>query len=1025
MKIYYLLFLVILFNFTVKSQTYTIDQNGSHATCSATLYDSGGSGGNYANNENNIIKFCSNNSTCIKVVFTSFNLDSNDYLYIYNGPNTASQLLAVLTGNSLPPSYSSFFGCLTFQFVSNDTITSSGFEATLSCETCTFSGGGSGTLTPAYDNQACGLNYVGVTQKVTTRYATPPGTGLPSTLNVSTLPPNGTCWSVEKALLYWTESSNSNGAVTTTVTNPIGTVFNYNVSPVGVGIDKCWGTTFTTNYRIDVTAAITGNGNYSVDISSGSWNVDGISLLIIYRDLTASYTGRFMVNDGLIVSSAGDPSFVTINNVNSCATSTYANAFLMVGDMQDGVSPPTHSTTLNGAALTFSNDFWNNDQTTTTVTIGQPTAQFGTAPSGGDCYSVVAAGLYYQTACLTCPSNAFAVPITQTVQTCTGGDIVANPGGGSPPFSFLWNTGSTSANLTGLGPGTYSVTVTDGIGCQAVNSITLTNPLPITNNATISNISCSGANNGNISVVTSGGTPNYGYSWNTGATSSSINSLSAGTYILTTSDNLGCNRQDTFNITSPMPLNIGFNTHNILCYGTNTGSIQSSVSGGILPYTYSWNNGSILDSISNLASGTYILTVLDSNGCSFADSTTIIEPSVFSVVLNGSNLTCFGNSSGTITSSINGGTSPYNVVWNNGATTANLTSLSAGSYFVNVTDNHGCSVADSVTLTEPSLLQNSFGSVNVLCNGYATGNTSSITVGGTSPYSYLWNNGATTSNITNLVAGDYIVGITDSQNCILTDTISITEPSALVLVPMANATCKDSCFGGVSVNYSGGVPPYQLIWSTGDTNTTFLTNLCKGSYQYVLTDGNNCVVSDSIQVGLLSQIQAYFVLSPDSGFVPIQVSFTDQSTGTIIGWLWNFGDNNTSTIQNPNNTYNNNGSYPVTLTVVDSLGCTDTYTVELTVLPESTILVPNVFTPNGDGVNDVFTIKSSFLKSSKGEVFNRWGQKLYEWSGAKGYWNGRTLSGNLVPDGTYFYIIEFETLKSEKQVLKGTVTLLR
>ena len=155
-----------------------------------------------------------------------------------------------------------------------------------------------------------------VSQKVTTRYATPAGTGLPTTLNVSGLPAPNTCWAIEKALLYWTESSNSNGNVSVTLTNPSSQTYNYNVSPVGVGPDKCWNTTYTTNYRIDVTAAIAGNGNYTLNISSGAWNVDGVTLFIVYRDFTAPYTGRLMINDGLIVAngSGTDPVYVAINN---------------------------------------------------------------------------------------------------------------------------------------------------------------------------------------------------------------------------------------------------------------------------------------------------------------------------------------------------------------------------------------------------------------------------------------------------------------------------------------------------------------------------------------------------------------------------------------------------------------------------------------------------------------------------------------------------------------------------------------
>lgn len=1021
-----LLALLILINTSIFSQTYTIDQGGNVATCSGNFYDSGGSGGSYSDNENEVMTFCSNNSTCINVAFNSFNLDSSDFLYIYNGPNTASQLLAVLTGNSLPSSYSSFFGCLTFQFVSNDTITSSGWSATLSCSTCSFSGGGNGTLTPVYDNEVCGLNFTQVSQKVTTRHPTPVGTGLPSTLNVTGLPAANTCWSIEKALLYWTESSNNNGAVTASVTNPLGGTSNYNVSPVGVGIDKCWGTTYTTNYRIDVTAAITGNGNYAVNISSGTWNVDGVTLFIIYRDLTATYTGRLMMNDGLMVSSSGDPSFVAINNINACATSTSATAFLMVGDMQDGVAPPTHTTTLNGAALSFPNNFWNYDQTATTITAGQATAQFGTIPDGGtDCYSVVSAGIYYQTNCQTCPSNAFSVPISQTIQTCTGGDIVANPGGGAPPYSYLWNTGDTSQALTGLGPGTYTVTVADNIGCQATESITVNIAPPLSNTPTITNVTCNGANDGSISVSTGGGTPGYTYSWNVGGSSNSLSNLAPGSYILTTTDNVSCTTIDTFTIIAPTLLSLSLSSYNITCNGANDGSIQSVLSGGTSPYSYSWSNGPITDSIFNLSPGNYVLNVTDSNGCTASDSVVITQPQVLNASLTGNNLLCNNDNTGSTTVSTTGGSTPYTILWNTGASTNNITSLSAGIYYVDIIDVNGCTVSDTITLTEPTVLNDSIVAIDVLCNGDATGNINLFPYGGTSPYSYVWSNSSSSQNLANLPVGTYSVIITDSNNCTLSDTADINEPTALSYTSNVSPTCKNTCLGDILLTYNGGIAPYQLIWNTGDSNLTFLDSLCEDSYFFTLIDSNNCTLSDSIQVGLLSPINADFTFSPDSGFAPIQVSFTDNSTGTIVSWLWDFGDNNSSTTQNTSNTYSEEGAYSITLIITDSLGCIDSITIELTVLPESSIIIPNVFTPNGDGSNDVFTIKSSFLKSARGSIYNRWGLLLYQWDNVKGYWDGRTLAGAEVPDGTYFYIINIEDLKGNEELLRGTITLIR
>lgn len=599
----FLTLLFTLFTSTLLFSQYNISTPGSVSTCSGTFFDSGGTGGNYSDGENFVKTFCSDNSTCISVTFTSFNLDSSDILFIYDGPNTASTPIAVLTGNVIPVTYSSFFGCLTFQFVSNDTITAPGWAANFSCNTCTLSGGGSGSLSTSYDKEACGLNYTQVSNKVTTRYPTPPGTGLPSTLNLTGLPPNGTCWAVEKALLYWTESSQNNNPVTLTVTNPQSTVTNFNVSPVGTGVAKCWGELNTKNFRVDVSSTIVGNGNYTVNISSGVWPVDGVTLLVVYRDLTATYTGRLMINDGTLANSSGDPSFAVISNINACAASTSASAFLMVGDMQDNTTP-TYTGTLNGNNYNFTKRFWNFDQAATSVTAGQTTASFGVSPGGGDCYSLVAVGLYYQTNCMTCPASAFSVPITQTVVTCGGGDITANPGGASPPYTYLWSPGNqTTQSLTNLPPGTYTVTVTDAVGCTAQDSITVVNNSTPVMNAT-SNISvCSGDNvpasnfSSNLTGTTytwtnsntaiglaasgSGNTPAFT------ATNSTSNPIT-GTITVTPSAN-GCTGTPVVYTITVNPLPTVNTISNItVCNGDNvpTSNYGSPTTG----VTYSWTN---------------------------------------------------------------------------------------------------------------------------------------------------------------------------------------------------------------------------------------------------------------------------------------------------------------------------------------------------------------------------------------------------------------------------------------------------
>ncbi|MFN7013595.1 MAG: hypothetical protein ACK4ON_04895, partial [Bacteroidia bacterium] len=160
---------------------------------------------------------------------------------------------------------------------------------------------GNGNLGQIYSNSACGLNYVQASQKVTTRYGSPPGSGLPVTLTINALPP---CFQIEQAYLWWTFAGTTNTA-TATFTNPIGNTQTLNATLAGSGGAKCWSEGGTRLFRVDVTPLISGNGNYSINLSSTVYGTDGITLFIIYRDLSATYTGNLYINDGLRVQQGG------------------------------------------------------------------------------------------------------------------------------------------------------------------------------------------------------------------------------------------------------------------------------------------------------------------------------------------------------------------------------------------------------------------------------------------------------------------------------------------------------------------------------------------------------------------------------------------------------------------------------------------------------------------------------------------------------------------------------------------------
>ena len=232
----------------------------------------------------------------------------------------------------------------------------------------------------------------------------------------------------------------------------------------------------TENYRGDVTASVTGNGAYTFTSAIGANGVDGVTLMVIYSDPNATYQGTIQINDGDITNDNGGASNQTMTGLSVCANSTYGNAFLIVGDMQDNVAPPSHTNTLNGIATSFPNLFWNFDVANSSFVGGQTTSTFGTVPDGaGDCYDWLMMGIYYQTTtCAVCTPPPGLTSTSSFVDATCGncnGTATVNPVGGSLPYTFSWNTipVQTTQTATNLCAGTYIVIVTDATGCLQVS----------------------------------------------------------------------------------------------------------------------------------------------------------------------------------------------------------------------------------------------------------------------------------------------------------------------------------------------------------------------------------------------------------------------------------------------------------------------------------------------------------------------------------------------------------------------------
>lgn len=288
----------------------------------------------------------------------------------------------------------------------------------------------------------------------------------------------------------------------------------------------------------------------------------------------------------------------------------------------------------------------------------------------------------------------------------------------------------------------------------------------------------------------------------------------------------------------------------ISCNGNMDGKISAVGSSGTPPYTFSWNTAATSDTLSNLAAATYTVTLTDSLGIQVTDSIVLTEPNVLNVSANlDSNVSCNGLSNGGASTTVSGGTAPYTYSWSNGSTQSALQNAAAGTYKVTVTDKNGCQDSATVIITEPLVLQLTLSTdSNVTCNGGNNGGASAVVNGGTTPYTYSWSNGGTNSSINGVGAGQYILTVTDSNQCTVTDTVIITEPATLTLNQVSisqHVSCKGGNDGMANVNVSGGTTPYTYSWNNGSQTVQGNNNLPSGTFTLTVTDANGCTVNQS------------------------------------------------------------------------------------------------------------------------------------------------------------------------------------
>ena len=539
-----------------------------------------------------------------------------------------------------------------------------------------------------------------------------------------------------------------------------------------------------------------------------------------------------------------DTSSVTITEPTALVASSLVDSNASCNGGSDGSA--TASATGGTAPYTY---LWSNAATTASI-VGVAAGTYNiTITDANGCTDT-------SSVTITEPASLAAASVVDSNASCNGGSdgsATANATGGTAPYTYLWSNTATTASIVGVAAGTYDVTITDANGCTDTSSVTITEPTALVASSLVdSNASCNGGSDGSATASATGGTAPYTYLWSNAATTASIVGVAAGTYNITITDANGCTDTSSVTITEPASLAAASVVDsNASCNGGSDGSATASATGGTAPYTYLWSNSATTASIVGVAAGTYNVTITDANGCTDTSSVTITEPTTLvASSLVDSNASCNGGSDGSATASATGGTAPYTYLWSNAATTASIVGVAAGTYNVTITDANGCTDTSSVTITEPaSLAAASVVDSNASCNGGSDGSATANATGGTTPYTYLWSNAATTASIVGVAAGTYNVTITDANGCTDTSSVTITEPTALVAssVVDSNASCNGGSDGSATASATGGTAPYTYLWSNAAT-TASIVGVAAGTYNVTITDANGCTDTSGVTI---------------------------------------------------------------------------------------------------------------------------------------------------------------------------------
>jgi len=624
------------------------------------------------------------------------------------------------------------------------------------------------------------------------------------------------------------------------------------------------------------------------------------------------------------------------------------------------------------------------------------------------------------------------------------GSITLDVRGGVEPYSFRWNTNQTTKDRTNLFAGTYTVVITDAAGTRYVENIVVQPPFPlILNSIETRDVSCSSNSNGYAKIgVKIGRGEGYTNKWSNGLVNVwEADQLKAGAYSVTVLDKFSCDVTVSFEIKSASEgLQVTDQLTDISCSGKNDGSVNLTVNGGVAPYIYSWSNGSTLNNITALKAGLYEVRITDQKGCSLTSSYLIREAVYLEINESISQPTCINSQNGGVDLVVKGGKAPYTYLWNTGATSSNLSNLGPGAYTLKVTDASGCFVEREYNITSAEAIEIRLTQKEDASCQKATGSAFIVVSGADANYRITWSDSVSgIAKRDDLLPGNYTVSAKNTSGCEVFTTFEIktaTEISARI-ESMLDVNCAVGSVTGVAwVSIQGGKEPYTIAWESGEKEKQEINFFQSGILKVLIKDALGCTVeveskvdfpSQSTQGGRLDFNYRKLEITNDPEVqVKQDVIFESVISDEFIAWEWAFGDGNISKEKDPIHKFEAAGEFEVILTAYDIFGCSSTESNRIQVSnPTQLVTVPNAFSPNGDGLNDIFIPKIKAVSSFSMDIFNTWGELIYSTIGAESRgWDG-THQGQAISAGNYLYRINYSSIDGKAFEKTGGITLIR